>query len=346
MNDDIQIHRQASPSAEDFPSRRKALEQICQRLRQSSLSSSHVVGGPLSGKTLLLQHLASPAANDALGEVAGSVRAYVDAGLLGAKPSPQVFWYKVCRELRLALGRIQTGENDELMRSIAAAELLAKKGEIDVFALEDLCDAFGRSKRPAILLVDDLDAIIQLPGFLPPSEFFDEIRALCQRTPRGVAFVATSRRPLSEIGSAAVGPSPFYNHFLTIPLLALDEMEITKYLEHRAEVEALTLPTTALSLVSSASSGHPYLVDFCASTVLAQVAAGSMPDAEPLKAAMDNPDGPFSRLQGLILDSLTALEREAVSAASEESGMTTAHRATLQRLQRTGLLPPGLGPVS
>ena len=324
-----------------FQGRRSVVDPICDRLRQPELLSSQVVGGPKSGKTSLLRYLASDLADAALGRAASVVRVYVDAAALGAQATPAQFWMLACREIKAsAAGAVLLARHGELGAPLAKALERAPQGTLDIFDLQDLFDAFAALQRPVVLLVDEFDTVISNAHFLPPAEFFNQVRNLCNRVPRGLAFVATTTRPLSDVGAAAAGPSPPYNHFATVPMDPLSHDDIRAQLEQLAQRRGLSVPDAAWRQVARASRGQPMLASYLARQTVDALAAGRMFDDQQLAAAIDDPDGPYERLNQAILVALNARERQAVQAwLADPNSVTPTQRSMLQRLAKYALLP-------
>lgn len=327
-----------------FRGRRSVVEPVCARLRQPELLSSQVVGGPKSGKTSLLSWLASELAEAALGRAAATVRVYMDAAALGAQATPAMFWILACRELKAsAAGSALLGQNTTLAQALQAALTRAEAGQLDIFDLHDLFDGFAALQRPVVLLVDEFDTVIANPHFVPPAEFFNQVRNLCTRTPRGLAFVATSGRPLSDVGAAAAGPSPPYNHFGTIALDPLSDDDLREQLEAMARCRGVTLPDEAWRGVAQWSDGHPMLASHLMRQLVDTLAAGGqIGEAQQLALAGDE-DGPYARLNRSILAALNARENQAVQAwMADPDAVTEAQRLLLLRLRKFALLPPGV----
>ncbi|MGH8454021.1 MAG: hypothetical protein ACRESW_05670 [Nevskiales bacterium] len=327
-----------------FRGRRSVLDPICDRLRQPELLSSQVVGGPHSGKTSLLRFLASERADAVLGRVAPMVRVYVDAAALGAKATPVQFWMLVCREIKaVPAAATLLVQHAALATALDQALARADSGALDIFDLQDLFDGFAAVQRLVVLLVDEFDTVIANPHFLPPAEFFHQVRNLCNRAPRGAAFVASTRRPLSDVGAAAAGPSPPYNHFGTIPLDPLSDHDIRDQLVWLAHCRGVLLPEDAWRPVARVSGGQPMLASHLMRQVVDALADGRSVDDAERSALIADPDGPYARLNQSILAALTARERQAVQAwLADPVAVTEPQRALLQRLRKFALLPPGI----
>jgi AAA domain len=321
---------------ERFVGRRAALQTLCQRLRQRELFSSQVVGGPRTGKTSLLHYLASDLAAGMLADAQRCIRVYVDAHGLGSQATPHTFWLKVFRELET---RSAAADVSSSLRDLTAtARASAEASELDLFDLEDVFDAFGRLQRPVVVLADEIDSIVAGASFQPPSDFFNQIRSLGQRTPRGLAFVVTTMRPLGDIVGTAAGPSPFYNHFGSVPLGPLGRDDLLELLGDRVPPPAVA---PAVDDLMAYSGGHPYLVSHVLQRWSPPLSLG-----ESLGDLASDVDGPFVRLGQQILSVLTPHERAIVTTALEDPALLLeGQRATLAKLRKYSLLPPGLPEV-
>ena len=329
---------------EHFPGRRNVVEPICDRLRQAELLSSQVVGGPRSGKTSLLRYLASECAEAALGRATHLIRVYVDAVPLGPHSAPTQFWRLAFRELRTSTaGGTMLRQNAELAAAFDRALDRSTDGTLDLFDLQDLFDEFGKARRPVVLLVDEFDTVIGNPHFLPPADFFNQVRNLCNRTPRGLAFVVTTGRPLSDVGATAAGPSPPYNHFLTFVLSPLDETELRTRLAWLAERAGVTVSEDAWRAIAQASCGQPMLAGCLARRLVEARAHGAGFGPTQMEEIIADPDGPFAQLHQAILAALNARERQALQAwLADPRSVTEAQGVLLRRLGKFALLPPGV----
>lgn len=327
-----------------FRGRRSIVDPVCARLRQPELLSSQVVGGPFSGKTSLLRWLASPYADEALGQAAGTVRVYVDATVLGADATPPQFWRLACRELRQSpAGAALLDVQGELRTTLAAALTRAAAGQLDIFDLQDLFDGFAKLGRPVVLMVNAFDTVIANSHFLPPAEFFNQVRNLCNRSPRGLAFVVGSGRPLSDVGAAAAGPSPPYNHFGTIPMVPLCEDDVRAQLAAWAQAAGVPPSDESAAMVMRLSGGQPLLASHLMHQLVQAWSTGRVLDEAACLALITEPDGPAERLNQSILAALAARELQAVQAWSSDPGsLTDGQRTQLQRLRKFALLPPGI----
>jgi AAA domain len=328
---------------EHFKGRQSVVDPICERLRQRELLSSQVVGGPKSGKTSLLRYLASELADPALGSAANVVRIYVDAVALGPQDTTAQFWMLACRELKNSpTGATLLGQDAALGATLAKALERSSKGALDIFDLQDLFDGFAAVKRPVVLLVDEFDTVIANAHFLPPAEFFNQVRNLCNRSPRGLAFVVTTGRPLSDVAATAAGPSPFYNQFGTIVLGPLSEEDIRTQLEWLAQRSGVALREDAWREVALASLGQPMLASHLACQMV-QALATDASFEQQLRTTISDPDGPFVRLNQAILAALNAREQQAVQTwLTDPNAVTDVQRALLQRLRKFALLPPSV----
>lgn len=327
-----------------FRGRRGIVEPVCVRLRQPELLSSQIVGGPFSGKTSLLRFLASPFADAALGSAASALRVYVDANGLGPQATPAQFWMLACRELRSAASDwAPMAAGTSLRAALDNVLSRAQAGQLDLFDLQDLFDGCAGAGRPVVLLVDEFDTAIANPRFLPPAEFFNQIRNLNNRQPRGLAFVAGTTRPLSDVAAAAAGPSPPYNHFATIGMDPLDEGDIADHLHAWSQGCRVTLAPTLAALVTRLSNGQPLLAGALMRRAFEAAKTGQALDEAQALALLADPDGPVTRLNESLQTALSARERQAIATfINDPDSLTEAQTALLQRLRKFALLPPGL----
>src|SRR2546428_13304238 len=195
----------------EFNSRNDLISQICQRLQHQELLSSSIVGGPKTGKTLLLRYLVTPWADAYLPPPPSFVRVYIASQLFSSSASSFDFWASVFRELRSRL------QSTPLAAMLDTCLQRARDHTLDVCDLEDLFDACAGHSVPVVLLIDDFDALLKNANFWPPDKFLHVVRALGQRFPRGLAFVLATPRPLLDLWDPGRGASPYYNIFTSLP---------------------------------------------------------------------------------------------------------------------------------
>lgn len=327
-----------------FHGRRNELDVVCGRLRQAELLSSQVIGGPCCGKTSLLRYLTSDHAGETLGSARHLIRVYVDAPPLGAESVPVDFWIHAFRELRTTeSAKAVMAARPEIGQALTHALERATKGQLDLFDLQDVFDSFAVAGYPVILLVDEFDTVIANDRYLPPAEFFNQVRNLCNRMPRGLAFVASASRPLSDVGGVAAGPSPPYNHFLTVPMEPLGEEDVRLLVDRLAARAAVTVASDAWRLLAKVSEGQPMVASRLTRKLIEASAEGRAFGLAECQSLVEDPDGPVAQLTRSILTMMNAVERQALTTAVEKpKTLTDAQRHLLYRLRKYALLPLGV----
>lgn len=329
-----------SPLApDDFVGRQRIVDDIVQRLRQTELNSTQVAAGPRAGKTSLLRYLASAHVLPQLGPASALLRVYVDAAALGRQGSVAEFWERCLREMQVGL-KANTSVPQSLRDTMAREQLRAESGKLSIVRLENLFDDCAAAGCPVVLLLDEFDVLLDNANFVPPVDFFDQMRSLCQRHPRGLALVMGTTRPLSD-SAPTVGPSPFYNHFSFVRLGPLDDQDLHALCTARARAMSVVWPEAMTRRIAQASFAHPYLASHLIDRVLRR-AGGARLDDDDVIAMMQDPTGPYMRLAAQIDARLKPAERATVQAALAGAALTEAQHALLQRLRDSCLLPPGV----
>ncbi len=150
-----------------FIGRQAELRQVVNRLLSSAHESTSIVGERRIGKTSLLMHLADKSTAKSLGLVPERFcLIYIDfQGLVDI--TPQRFWGRVLTRM----GRSITDPNLRLQ-----IEILQKQENIELFDLEDLCEAIAEAGICVVLLLDEFEYVTQNPNF--GADFFGGLRAL------------------------------------------------------------------------------------------------------------------------------------------------------------------------
>ena len=320
--------------AEDFSGRQAIALTVCERLAQQQ-SSTCLAGGPKTGRTSLLRYLASPQAAAKFPVLGRSINVYVSADALGQTRKPSHFWADVLREL--------TGRVPATYRAAVDKNLVrARAGELDLYDLKDLFDAFGRANLPIVLLIDDFDTLLRNQHFWPPDDYFHNVRHLGSHPPHGLAFVVATSRALNELWDPNKGASPFYNIMANITIGELPDAELRQYLRDGFASAGATLEVEVEDLIVEASGGHPHLANYVATLCLQKVRAGQPVEPAELQAAFDDPAGPVVTLIREIREKLSPVERQWLDMLSKTPAkLTDSQRADLAKLRRYGLLPPG-----
>jgi hypothetical protein len=314
----------------EFQGRADAVAFISARLNDREFLSASVVGGPRTGKTSLLRYLASPKADEG---VKGRCRVYLDMQLLESTATPKNFWMSTLRAMDAVLAA-------DAPRGVVKDKLKAARDRaLDDYDAEDVFDACAKASSPVALLLDNFENLLDNRSFW--GDFFHTIRALGQRTPRGLAFVTATQRGLLDLWNPQMG-SPYYNIFLTKRIGRLSPEEISEHLRvHLSSVRGPADLNKLAGMVQSASDGHPFLVSCVTGILRDQLEKGNI-DADALRKQLVDPDGPAVQLAREIRGALTLGEQEALAVLrSSPEQLTASQRSALERLNEDCLLPPG-----
>lgn len=318
------------PSA--FRGRQPVVQAVCERLQNAERLSTSLVGGPKTGKTSLLRYLASEYASSALSAL--PYRTYVDAQLLSSTSSPSDFWVLVFRGLREVVPA-----TSPLAALLDQYLQKAQNGTIDAFDIEDVFDEFGKSEKPAALLIDGWEVILKNQNYW--GDFFHIVRSMGQRQPRGLAFVVGSPRRLLDLWDDKVG-SPYFNIFANVTIGQMEETEVREYVRDALAARGVDANADAEAAVLAASDSHPYMVALVTYLVAGQLNGGGAIDSGEISQVLSDPNGKVVELIRLIRANLSASERLWLdNLRSAPQQVTGAQRNALERLRSYGLLPPG-----
>jgi hypothetical protein len=257
-----------------FTGRRRELADVLDRLLHHGQSTA-VVGEPRTGKTSLLEYLASPEALDDLrqGDREHILVVYIDSHTLDHGLDDATFWERVFEPLDDSESPLPPG-------SPARAALRAcRESGFQVRRIRALLSSLHAAGARIALLVDEFDYLVQ-HCVTDPRSFFGSLRSLTTLSRGALALVLASRRSLAFLDDVAQGAgysgSPYFNFVAEQILGPLS----------RAEVDSIVLRAgDRFSLddrefVHDLAGGHPYLVQLCADALFrAQDDGGSNPAA-------------------------------------------------------------------
>jgi len=322
---------------ETFQGRQQTIQQVSARLAHPNFQSTCLAGGPTTGKTSLLRFLAqSKAIGDQPG-FKGRYRVFFQGESVGFKMKPAGFWAGVLKDL---LAQVEA--NAALKAVVNPALERARKGEIDIYDLEDVFEVFGKANSPVVLFVDDFDNLLRNENFWPPDDFFHHVRSLAQSVPRGLAFVITTPRALIDLWDPTRAASPFYNIFDNLLIGRIDEDEARAFVKNGFQALGLVLDAAVADQIVAIASGHPCLLNF-----VADVYADSFKNGKPVDALLNNafqdPNGLPVTLNRQIRAQLSVFEKTMVDSLEKTpDALTVVQREQLRKLHGYGLLRPGL----
>ena len=212
-----------------------------------------VWGSPGIGKSSFLNVLADPQAWRVRGyDPTGTV--IVRLSCLDFAPfSSELFWREV-------LTQIKDYADDSTI--VAEAELALSQGNTSKDGLRQVLRELGKIDRYLILLIDDYDAALRVQSGYDENAivaFVSDCRNLCShaRESQYLAMVVTSLRRLNELGPKfQIGGSPWYNHYLFLPLKTFTPNEVAALL---GDLNFLMTPALRDG-IREMTNGHPALI--------------------------------------------------------------------------------------
>ena len=228
-----------------FIGRQEELRQVVNRLLSSAHESTSIVGERRIGKTSLLMHLADKSTARTLGLVPERFcLIYIDfQGLVDI--TPQQFWARV-------LKRMERSISDPSLKP--QIEALQKQETIELFDLEDLCEAITEAGLCVVLLLDEFEYVTQNPNF--KADFFGGLRALAIH--HNLPLIPATRRELIDLcHSEEIKGSPFFNIFANIVLRLFKRAEVDKLLDDYTRETGVTFSPMEHELTWRLAGGHP-----------------------------------------------------------------------------------------
>jgi len=335
MTPPIPIPTSATIPPNEFKGRNSIIKQVCQRL-DNQLSSSCLVGGPMTGRTSLLLYLTSEHAQAKYPILAKSKNVYIPGGTFGSTTTPSEFWVRCFKELlrQINLGTFQATV-DKVLKE-------AETNTIDIFHLEDVFDTFARANSPIVLFVNDFENLLKASEFWPPDNFFHIVRSLGQRVPRGLAFVITTPRPLIDLWDPTKGASPFYSIFENLAMGRLEKEEIQTVVRDIFSSAGVRSDENVEDLVIAASDQHPRLVNYVAGVCADMLNEGKTITESALSQLFREPGGVVVTLIRQMRGHLTVIERQWLDMTqSDFDTLRKNQKELLRKLWDYGLIPPG-----
>jgi hypothetical protein len=237
---------------ENFFDRRAIRERVIKRIMTGQ--SCAVVGDPRSGKTSLLQNIKSPECQVYFHQSPRRiVFCFLDSFLLKTGITPAEFWQQVFGSLA------RTIAGDPKYASLLGAYQACEKHGMGSFDLECLIQNIEEAGWQVVLLLDEFDYVLSLPGLHNP-EFYGCLRSLASRFGTAFTVVIASRQSLSKLNEEtqmySQKGSPFFNFMLEYNLDPFTEKDTEAFLEQ-------SCPDFKLSerkMIYQITGGHPYLV--------------------------------------------------------------------------------------
>jgi hypothetical protein len=237
---------------ENFFDRRVIRERVIKRIMTGQ--SCAVVGDPRSGKTSLLQNLKSKECQVYFQQSPRRfVFCFLDSFLLKTDITPAELWQQVFGGLARRIA------GDSQYASLLAAYQDCEKHGMGSFDLECLMQNIEESGWQVVLLLDEFDYVLSLPG-LHNSEFYGCLRSLASRFGTAFTVVIASRQSLSKLNEEtqmySQKGSPFFNFMLEYDLEPFTEKDTDAFLEQSCP----DFKQSERKMIFQITGGHPYLV--------------------------------------------------------------------------------------
>lgn len=210
-------------------------------------------GSPGIGKSSFLNVLADPQAWQVRGyDPSDSIIIWMSC--LDIVPfSATGFWAEI-------LNQIQFNAEDEAIVSEVKAVLA--QGNANRDGLRQVLREIVKLRKSLVLLIDDYDAALRVQTGYDDGAigaFVSDCRNLCSYPPGSqcLSMVVTSLRRLNELGpKLQPGASPWYNHYLFLPLKPFGENEVAALL---GDLNFLLTPVLRDG-IREMTNGHPALI--------------------------------------------------------------------------------------
>jgi AAA ATPase domain len=241
------------------------------------ISRGHLAlwGGPGVGKTSLLNLLGQPHQWQVRGyDPIGAI--FVQFSCLSITPfRANNFWREILQQL-----------HDQVKPAIQAAiaPMLAS-AQPSKDDLRSILRLLGKNKQYLVLLIDDYDAALQVSDGYSEADMthlVSDCRNLCSHAIERAfcSMVITSLRRLNELGpKLQPGSSPWYNHYLFLPLKPFSESDVM------ALMAGLPITPALKEGIREMCDGHPALLQNAGHLLYRELRSGNVPD--PIKFAKD-----------------------------------------------------------
>ncbi|MGI0494545.1 ATP-binding protein [Alkalinema pantanalense CENA528] len=241
----------------------------------TSQSNLAVWGSPGIGKSSFLNLLADPQAWQIRGYDPTSA-VIVRFSCLELLPfSEPRFWKEILTQIQ---DYAETAEIVSEAKTVLQADNLTKDG------LRQVLREIGRQGQYLVLLVDDYDATLQpQPGYDDNAiaTFVSDCRNLCShaRESQYLSMVVTSLRRLNELGpKLQPGSSPWYNHYLFLPIKPFSTHDVA------ALMGGLPMTPALRDGIREMTNGHPALLQSAGNLLYRELRSGNVPDPQAFAA--------------------------------------------------------------
>ena len=324
-----------------FFGRRREVQQIFSRLRNTEFESSSIIGDRRIGKTSMLNYLANAETRAAYGlDAPAQSFVYVDLQMVEVNMTPAQLWIWLLKKLAAECS------NDDT-RALVMRESVRT---LDAFGLDELFQELDRKGQGVVFLLDEFENITRNEHFGP--DFYFGLRSLAIH--HKLALVTSSRRELIDLcHSAEIRSSPFFNIFANVPMSLFSESDAHELITATLAPTGIRFSQSEIQYVLNVAGLHPlflqiachflyeaHLMEWDEATRLASVSQEFAKEARPhLASAWRN----SIEREKITLTALALLEHESAQhrryfRVEELKDIYATSDLTLSQLKRRGLV--------
>jgi hypothetical protein len=228
-------------------------------------------GNPGIGKTSFLEKLASPEAW-VINGCDRSKAVIILFSCLSLQPfNPKDFWREMFVQIKEALPQEPSLQ--------AEVQVMLDKNQCDPDFLRSILRSLGKHHKFLVLLIDDYDAALRPQDDYNEdaiASFLGDCRNLANCSERKyLSMIVTSHRRLNEIGPKLnQNSSPWYNHYLFLPLKSFDDAEVSALLGSMPMTPALR------DGLHEIADGNPALLQTAGHLLYRELRSGKVPSPE------------------------------------------------------------------
>jgi DNA-binding winged helix-turn-helix (wHTH) protein len=240
--------------AQTFVDRERELDLIFGHLTARQRGNVAVWGSLGMGKTSLLRHIADPEVAAAYGATAaGLILVHLDIQAVAPFGADR-FWHRVAHLVARSAG-------PELA---AAAREIQARATIDIIDIEIFLDHVAEAHSALVLLLDEFEWALQADSAAEEADsrnFLAQLASLARRSPRTLALVVATERPLTEVVDlvSAWRGSPFPTLFTTVQLKPLSREASDRLIDAWLDLQGTswTLSEVDRHMLHAAAAGRP-----------------------------------------------------------------------------------------
>jgi len=273
-------------SPEQFIGRQKEIRRLAGRI--VSGQSSVITGTFRSGKTSILDYLATQK-EPLYGNKADTlIFSYMDANTLSIECDQAQFWGDVLEPLQKRIAELP---DSSLSKAYQACQ------EKNNFAnLEELIAQIENMNWQLVLMIDEFDVLLDRPH-LNNTEFFGGLRQLASRSRGTLVLVMTTNTSLTEFHKKTKkSGAPYFNFLDEIVLESLSDSEVEELL-HQGDTY---FSDDDRRFIKEITGEHPYLLQVAASALWESYKNGN--ENDPIKRQQQAKQDFYDRSKATLND--------------------------------------------